>query len=414
MLWFNRHGLAMLCAVVPASALLGDWTLVKLTDAARWKGAVCLDGSPAAYYIRPPLVPPPPPAPNQWLVFNEGGGWCNGDANCFSRSTTDLGSSARYPAGTPVGAEAADMFDALPAFTVVYAKYCDGSSMTSDRDDVVLYQGNASQPVWYRGRRVRDALLDDLLATRGLADASALLWAGCSAGALTAYSHVDWVAARVPATITTVGMGDAMFSLQWKDYADRTSAVSHSYYTTQFTWGFDAWNASGAVNQACRAHFSNASDAWVCFHGATAMRFVKTPTLVVNSKYDTWQERGVLGLNTTECPGSVDASGNVTLCKDGSAESVDQHAYWLEYGEAMLKAVGQIDKRHGAFLTNCPGHCATSGKPFAESAFPGTVLKAAIMQWFPEAVANGTQLGWSAPRWMAKSGEPCHYAHAAD
>ena len=402
-----------------ASAALGNWRLVKLTEAAAEKGAVCLDGSPAAYYIRPPLTPPSGDAPvNQWLIFHEGGGWCNGDANCYDRSQTDLGSSKNYPA-VMGPAEANDLYDALPAFTVVYAKYCDGSSLTGDRADPVMVGGNASQVIYYRGRRVLDALLDDLLDNMGLAAADTLLYAGCSAGALTLYSHLDYVATRVPATTPIVGMGDAMFSLQWRDFAQRNSTdPSLNYYTNQFSWGFEAWNASASVNQACRAHYtglqgSSPGDAWVCFHGATAMRFVQTPTLVVNSKYDTWQGRGVLQLNTTECPGTVAADGTVVLCNSGMGDdAVAQQQYWLEYGRAMLGAMGAVDERHGAFLTNCPGHCATSGAPFRESAFPGTNLKAAVLQWLGEAVANGKQPGWKAPRWLAQEGQKCTYAPA--
>jgi len=143
------------------------------------------------------------------------------------------------------------------------------------------------------------------------------------------------------------------------------------------------------------------------------MQFVQTPTLVVNSKYDVWQERGVLGLNITECPGTVAADGTVVLCDDtAGADTVAQHEYWLEYGRAMLGAMAKVDKRHGAFLTNCPGHCATAGSAFLESAFPGTNLKAAVLQWLPEAIANGTQPGWSAPRWQAQEGQKCTHARA--
>ena len=68
-----------------------------------------------------------------------------------------------------------------------------------------------------------------------------------------------------------------------------------------------------------------------------------------------------------------------------------------------------MGQHHGAFLTNCPGHCATSGTPFHEAAFPGTVLKAAVLQWLPVAVAKGRQPGWSAPRWVAQEGQKCTY-----
>ena len=93
-------------------------------------------------------------------------------------------------------------------------------------------------------------------------------------------------------------------------------------------------------------------------------------------------------------------------------DTVAQHEYWLEYGRAMLGAMAKVDKRHGAFLTNCPGHCATAGSAFLESAFPGTNLKAAVLQWLPEAIANGTQPGWSAPRWQAQEGQKCTHARA--
>lgn len=59
--------------------------------------ALCLDGSPGAYYLTPG-------DPTKILLFFEGGGWCGDDdlsstvENCYQRSKTGLGSSLLYPA----------------------------------------------------------------------------------------------------------------------------------------------------------------------------------------------------------------------------------------------------------------------------------------------------------------------------
>ena len=52
------------------------------------RGAVCLDGSPGGYQIRRGA-----PGNTRWVVFHQGGGWCNNDENCAERANTALGSS---------------------------------------------------------------------------------------------------------------------------------------------------------------------------------------------------------------------------------------------------------------------------------------------------------------------------------
>lgn len=67
--------------------------LVKVTD----PDAICLDGSPAAYYISKDGDP------KKILLAFEGGGWCTGSDisgtldDCLSRSKNGLGSSNSYP-----------------------------------------------------------------------------------------------------------------------------------------------------------------------------------------------------------------------------------------------------------------------------------------------------------------------------
>ena len=190
-----------LVAFLAATALGtdGNWSLVKMTSAVA-NGAVCLDGSPAAHYIREPMEPPAAGGDNTWVIFHEGGGWCNGVDNCFNRGLGDLGSSNGYP--EQIGnTEAPALFNAFPQATIVYAKYCTGDSLTGDNATVSYAGGgNKSQPVYYRGKRVLDAMWEDLLDNRGLKEATQLLYTGCSAGALTAYTHADYATERMAGT----------------------------------------------------------------------------------------------------------------------------------------------------------------------------------------------------------------------
>ena len=78
------------------------------------------------------------------------------------------------------------MFETPPfdTATLVYALYCDGGSWSGNALKPVSAKPNASaaaQTIYYRGRPLLDGLYDHLLA-QGLAAASVLLFAGCSAG----------------------------------------------------------------------------------------------------------------------------------------------------------------------------------------------------------------------------------------
>ena len=391
-----------------------DWSLHFLTEAATSKGAVCLDGSPQAFYLRAPLSPAPT-GKSTFVIFMEGGGWCGSDGNCYSRSLGDLGSSKGY---SPLSRsfEGTGLFDDFPHANVVYAKYCDGGSFTGDVEKPVVVQVNAtfSSKIYYRGRRNFDALFDELFTAQGLDKAAELLFAGCSAGALTTYVHADYVtslmAQRGAPGVKTVALADAMFSL----HHDAFPAIKNNYYTDQFTWGFTAWNSAASVNSKCLAA-QKPGEQWFCFHGAIAAQYVKTPLFVANSKHDTWQVRGVLGMNTTECPGHFDpTTGIITLCNiTMGPTAVAEEQFWEDYGDEMVAASAKVPLQHSFFLTNCPTHCQTAGLLWAEPAFPGTRLDAAVLQWYPEAIANVQNATWKAPRWLARHGDGCKVSATA-
>jgi hypothetical protein len=65
----------------------------------------------------------------------------------------------------------------------------DGGSFTGALSNPPIVVENTT--LYFRGRGIFDGLFDDLFQSRGLAEAAELLYAGCSAGGLTAYVHAD-------------------------------------------------------------------------------------------------------------------------------------------------------------------------------------------------------------------------------
>lgn len=379
-----------------------DWTLVKMTDAATKYGAVCLDGSPGAYYIRKPQNASLSNTSNMWMLFHEGGGWCTSDESCYERSTRDLGSSKAYGPDL-IGSEGGPLFD-LPTFatfTIVYAKYCDGSSWSGDNSTVTYVDGNASKPVYYRGRRLLDALFEDLRTTQGLSTVDEFIYAGCSAGALTAYLHLDYIRTLLPPTSKVAGYADAMFTVNTTTYDGL-----ENFNTQLFSWGYTAWNSSHSVNRACLAHYGH-DEAWVCMLGATAAQFLVTPMLVVNSKYGSYQSRFTLG-NT--CLGVNLPNGTVDLCANNISNNITtaaaQVAFELQYGDATVAAATALPKQHGALLTNCVVHCQ-SGDLKHTLSDPGVSLQDGIDEWYSQVMTAGQEPGWAAPRLIASNSDLC-------
>eukprot|EP00040_Diaphanoeca_grandis_P020239 m.107608 g.107608 ORF g.107608 m.107608 type:complete len:416 (+) comp27811_c2_seq1:300-1547(+) len=351
-----------------------QWTRVFLTDAAS-KGAVCLDGSPGAYYIRTANAAGVAADPKKWVIFMEGGGWCASDSNCLSRSLTNLGSSKAYPA-IPGGMEGTGLFETFSTATVVYAKYCDGGSWTGALTTKPVKVGN--QTIYYRGRGMLDGLFDSLIETQGMNKAEELLWTGCSAGGLTTYIHADWVAQqmkeRVPSA-TVVALADAMFSLNTLDFQ------GSSQWPEFMQFVYFAMNSTASVNQACVMYMAetygvpkgNTSEGWRCMFGSAVGKFVQTPLFVLNSKYDTWQAKRIIGANCS-----------ISQC-DPALQT-----FWVKYGQEMVRLLDELPARHGVYVHNCQSHCQTGTGPWSTDSVNGTIMQQAVTSWYAAAL-QGTQ-----------------------
>jgi len=356
-----------LAAYAASSAESGGdtWSKFLLTDAAAKTGAVCLDGTPGGGYLRRGSGN----GVKKWIIFHQGGGWCSSDTNCAGRSLTALGSSKAWGPTYTDTYEGSELFDdkAFANWNVVYAMYCDGGSWTGNVTDPISAPpktGAANVTIYYRGRRLLDALIDHLLEpSQGLASATDLLFGGCSAGGLTAYAHADYVASRMPRTVNTLAIADAMFAL------DSNSYKGESLFPARMQWGYKAWDSGPSLNQDCMKALGGAdgSDGWKCMFGGVAAGFVQTPLFVVNSKYGTWQEKAIIGAN-----------GTITSPTIGAATK----AFWVGYGNTMVKMLEVLPAQHGYFVSNCPAHCQTgTASSWTGMSIDGTIMGEAFVAW---------------------------------
>ncbi|KAH7515004.1 hypothetical protein FEM48_Zijuj11G0150300 [Ziziphus jujuba var. spinosa] len=91
----------------------------------------CLDGSPPAYHFHKGFGT----GIDSWLVYHEGGAWCNNVTTCLSRKNTELGSS-KYMAKqfnfTGILSNQQELNPYFYNWNIIRIRYCDGASFTGD------------------------------------------------------------------------------------------------------------------------------------------------------------------------------------------------------------------------------------------------------------------------------------------
>ena len=144
-----------------------------------------------------------------------------------------------------------------------------------------------------------------------------------------------------------------------------------------------------------------------CLLGALAATFVRTPLFILNSKYDTWQQTAILGVD----------------CVPPTCANATQEALWRAYGETMVRALDAVPARHAAFLMNCPAHCQTgTGGDWGRRRVGNTSNSEAVAQWWHASIGRTRRSSplvedpvdapWDArapaPRWVERCDErPC-------
>lgn len=301
--------------------------------------ARCLDGSPGGFWFSPGVGADA----SKWIVHFQGGGWCGDEQECLTRSQTSLGSSTFWNAtGCPnidggdhgILSANATINTYMSNWTKVFIGYCDGGSYAGTVTDPISVNG---KPVYFRGRYIMDAIIQDLTAL-GMGTASDVLLKGCSAGGLATYLHCDYWGGLLSPTTNFKCAPGAGFFLDVYDYQDQPR------YTPIYQYVAAMQNVSGSVNSDCAAYYSDPDDAWHCFMAPYTLPFISTPLFVSNSLYDAWQMTNIMNLQCDPAtPGSC---------------SSNQLTYFNAFRDVMINQLQPLFTREdtGAFLQSCIVH----------------------------------------------------------
>ncbi|KAJ1282877.1 hypothetical protein BS78_03G085100 [Paspalum vaginatum] len=291
--------LAIAIAIAATVLLLSTWRSTRslhpraspnpveltLVTAAHDKGAVCLDGSPPGYHLQAGAGA----GSSSWLVHLEGGGWCDTVRGCSARKTTGLGSSRfmqKQVNFTGILSNDPVLNPDFYSWNRVFVRYCDGASFAGDSQ---LHEGDQqingnSSTLFFRGLRIWEAVLEELM-QKGLAQSKQALLTGCSAGGLATLLHCDDFRARFPPGVSVKCLPDAGFFLDAKDLSGKRSMWS------VYNGVVHLQNVTEVLPKDCLLANKDPTE---CFFPAELIKSISTPTLIVNSAYDSWQVQNVI------------------------------------------------------------------------------------------------------------------------
>ncbi|KAM0935284.1 putative pectinacetylesterase/NOTUM [Dioscorea sansibarensis] len=339
---------------------------ITYVESAVAKGAVCLDGSPPAYHLSPGFGS----GMNNWLVQIEGGGWCNNVTSCLARKNTRLGSSKAMVKRLAFSGIFSNRQSSNPDFynwNKVKVRYCDGSSFTGDVERV-----DPATNLHYRGARVFQAVMDDLLA-KGMDKAKNALLSGCSAGGLTSILHCDKFRALVPAGAQIRCLSDAGFFINAKDIAgaEQIKAFFDDVVTT---------HGSSKNLPSCTSPLSSPGK---CFFAQYVVPQVSTPLFILNAAYDSWQVKNILAPGVADPHGTWhDCKLDINQCSDVQLKTLQ--GFRTEFLSALAAAAGSSTT--GLFINSCYAHCQSeTQETWLRSDSPllaDTTIAKAIGDWY--------------------------------
>lgn len=361
------------------------------------RGAVCLDGSPPAFWYQPPYDLQSGNA--SWLVHLDGGAWCYDERDCAARSRSEKGSSRplkrRYwPYSGPLDGRPS-VNPTFAGFHRVNLAYCDGGSWTGDRTEPLV--GPGGERLFLRGRRVLDLLVEELLQL-GMRHARHVLWVGGSAGGPGALHSADRVQRQLGPALESfkVLIISGFFVLRAEEASLASAAAGGSCGTrpkalaqctpwaAKMRYMVNMHNGTAAMSRACTgappgpAGRPKEEEAWRCFFPEHAAKHVAAPVYFINSALDSWQIVNVWR-RFARC--RWDGMRNCTaddVRRDVRATN--------EMSAALVRdvraAIGGRDG-NGAFVETCNEHIGgLDGVAFAGYEVGGVTMRDALAAWW--------------------------------
>jgi len=246
-------------------------------DTSKWPLALCLNGEAPRYFVG--KKPGAATDKQGWVFSMAGGGLCNNEEECYQRQQTSLGqphSSITLGSGmVKLPDEVTDMRD----YTRVHLHYCSGDLHAGDAKVGSLHM---------RGRRIVQAVLDELLTKHGMDSASIVVVTGGSAGGVGTYVNADYIANKVSSfgiKAVAVPIGGMFLHPAFEFQASILGVTLDQLFgetPTAFTWQRQArdsscWNAYGKPEPG----------RFECTFLDRFAQYLEVPTFLTYNRWDT-------------------------------------------------------------------------------------------------------------------------------
>ena len=375
------------------------WKLNKL-DHAKYPMARCLDGSMGAFWLNQGWGS----GSDKWIVHLEGGGWCTTLSECYGRAQSfqfdSLGSSLGWASEADCDAKSVwtqpcnsgghqGFSSSDPTinplhhnWNKVYVGYCDGASYLGSNNAPVkvpqklVDSGNPHvDRIYLRGRYILDGVYDTLLNSYNMSAASTVAIVGSSAGGLTVYLQVDYLADKIKYYAKTkdlvytpkiYGVPDAGYFL------DTASIDGGHVLRDMMKTLYEFHDIRLTMNEDCLKQFTD-ENAYKCMFAQNMINFIKTPLFIMNSMVDSWQAKNIMRL-------SCDVTADNPRCSNREKKYLD------DYRKSLLNSMKSfiIDGMNdgGCFLSACPTHSmANDDKFWLHVYINGVSMQSAMNDW---------------------------------
>ncbi|XP_047963862.1 pectin acetylesterase 11-like [Salvia hispanica] len=312
---------------------------ITLLDSAVAKGAVCLDGTPPSYAYSPGFGD----GVDNWHVIFDGGGWCRNVAECLDRSKHYLGSSAKLISEVNGSVYFNGMLGNNSTFNpdfynwhVFKIFYCDGSSFMSNVEDV-----DPMYNLTYRGARIYDAMMDELLRI-GMGNAKNALLSGGSAGGLATILHCDKFQSLFHDTTRVKCISDSGFFIHGQHF------FGGDWRESFFSRVVSTHGLTNMLPTSCTSKFSPT----LCLFPENLVPDIQTPLFLIESAFDAYQI--AVTLFPAKGPQWISCNSNLMLCNSTEIEIMKDFRFILI--NTLKSTIANSSSKRGYLVHSCWRH----------------------------------------------------------
>ncbi len=305
--------------------------------------AACNDGSPAVFLFRKGFGV----AASRWVIYIDGGGQCYTQQTCIRRQEThseSFLSSVPYSTGaqkfTPIKGILSPNPSLNPDFydaNQVQISYCSSDYWMGEKDGnkaltsaQILADKNVKN--WYfDGHGIIQAVIQMLQQSYGLNNATDVLFAGGSAGAVGVFMNADFVSGMLPLTTRFVALPDSGYSMSsYPDYDSATGGDAPPPTNDQVALkdGQSLWASVGDFDCAYASEQAHT--------GAGNLSCDYPDVLVQNGTYriplfirSSYQDSTILGTYNIKQPVTSEEQPYVTNFDNAMFQSLNSASMWL-------------------------------------------------------------------------------------